>query len=139
MGWSADPKRRYVSWVKNDVNQFGLYLFWCFDLYKFDENIALELNEMHLSCFTHILIEIQYHVLSHNNTRRLRKKCSIWHIMILGWLAHFIWAFWGYKSYLGVVLHTFEYIQYFFGILITLSVSASSGCFGHISYARSYL
>lgn len=23
---SAHPKRRYVSWVKNDVNQFGLYL-----------------------------------------------------------------------------------------------------------------
>ena len=24
---SAHPKGRYVSWVKNDVNQFGLYLF----------------------------------------------------------------------------------------------------------------
>jgi len=23
---SAHPERRYVSWVKNDVNQFGLYL-----------------------------------------------------------------------------------------------------------------
>ena len=33
-------------------------------------------------------------------------------------LAHFIWAFWGYKSYLGVVLHTLLYIQYFFGHLM---------------------
>ena len=34
MGWSADPKRRYVSWVKNDVNQFGLYLFLNLNQYQ---------------------------------------------------------------------------------------------------------
>ena len=26
IGGSAHPLRRYVSWVKHDVNQFGLYL-----------------------------------------------------------------------------------------------------------------
>jgi hypothetical protein len=26
IGGSAHPIRRYMSWVKNDVNQFGLYL-----------------------------------------------------------------------------------------------------------------